>query len=784
MKRGSPARSSPLSAESDERGLNAQRGSDTDDTDPSDVVGVHRVREEGSVGVSPSPQQVQRQVHRGQTSSAMAHSRHHATTAAVGRHSGVPPHRDADDPSSYSSASAPRSSSTSSASTASASDGSHGVVEEADDDDEEDAALGSRTSLPRGIAASRGTAMSVTPDSGTRLSPRLSSPASRTYDVARTHCQRFAQRRSGTAPVLEGVDAAAAAAAIGEGGPLSAAAAAAATTGAVRGCGEYYAAVSSDHSTTSSNGSESDDGGLRERRQRDVARLVAYERAWNQPQRPERSVEGARVASDEGKQSERSAPSHHSSGGKRGEAPESAEDAVGRQHSSASQAGSTSTAAHGSQLAAHLIAEPPDDPRYRVIRMIVESDTGSVPLALIHDQLDWANTFEPTYGTVQEYLHGYHTIFVVSPVEDTVSLVEVFVNTIAAQASSTRGAPRGKARGRRRGDGKPHLNPAAVVDASRRIGSVSYSCVADAFDLVRLEEIYRRRGYGVEMLYGVLHVSSPGVFDLYVFAYGVLVWWGMNRRDHWMVEDDYLAVSSSSSSSAVAVAGAITERYSQKDIDTLFPDWVSYEEDAAYSDALAVPSAASAVTLRADVVDAAVKRFAQSLPFDHYRIPKREPARSQVMLTLSHCLGRTARVDYFEYITRWSHQHVLGIPSDFTGLLDYFSTKRKIERLAGELHVAQLAITTLKDSPEFLWEMPWLETFYQLADEQNSTAQRLSWFSARSDALLEQLSNIKARRFRLFMLGSDVFLIVLLILDVIFMTSRLVVKLYFKVEED
>eukprot|EP00796_Vickermania_ingenoplastis_P005967 gene5967-4276_t len=369
-----------------------------------------------------------------------------------------------------------------------------------------------------------------------------------------------------------------------------------------------------------------------------------------------------------------------------------------------------------------------EDPRNYIINMIMDSATGSVELSDISKHLQWESHFEKNYGTVAEYLQGYHSIFVVSPIYDRVTLCRPVISSLQKSA-------------RRR---HRHKSQTAGELVAAHIGSISCCCVAEEIDVEELQSLYRRRGYDAEVKYDVLHVSSKNVFDLFVFQNGFVVWWGMNRREHWIVEDDFFSSQSSAQK-------ALKAPFSASDIGTLFPDWSSFEVDESY------------LPLKVD--DEASERFSKMLCFDHYRIPAMEPDRTDVMLTVSYCVGRSACIDYYEHVTQTLHRRVLSIPLEFSGLFEYFSTQTLVNKLEGELQLTQLALTTLKDTPDFLWEMPWLNVFYDLTEVQCTAEQRLSWFSARGVALLEKLSSIKNRRFRLFMLGSDVFLIGLLIFD-------------------
>ncbi|GET90827.1 hypothetical protein, conserved [Leishmania tarentolae] len=431
--------------------------------------------------------------------------------------------------------------------------------------------------------------------------------------------------------------------------------------------------------------------------------------------------------------------------------------------------------------------EMPADPRTRLLDLVITNTTASITLAEMEQEMQWNAQYAATYGELREYLQSYQSIFVVSPVDDRVRLRRLFsirTNGLARESrrSTQHSSPLSSRQrhGRRSGrdaayraqsaadrrTGKPSLPSAEALAA--HIGSVSYSCIAERLDLDALETVYHRRGYKTEIAHSVLHVSSESCFDLFLFSNGAVVWWGMERKNHWMVDDDFLSASNH-------LLEGVVHRYLQADIEALFPIWCSYELDEQ-CELAQVPST---LGFRPLAVEPALDRLAKVLCFDHYLVPAREPLRSLVMLAFSHSLCRSAGVDYFEHVTKWSHRHILSTPAEFTGLLDYYSTKRRISRLEGEIAVAQLAIQSAHDIPEVLWEEPWLQGYYDLAEQQNTTESRLSWFTSRSDTLLEQLSHIKGRRYCLFMLGSDVFLIVLLMLDVIFMTSRLVAKMYF-----
>lgn len=390
----------------------------------------------------------------------------------------------------------------------------------------------------------------------------------------------------------------------------------------------------------------------------------------------------------------------------------------------------------------------PSDPRNMIESLIIESGQMSVDLSDIKQQLNWTEVFEEFYGSLDEFLLSYQSIFVVSPVADSVALRNQGLDVTTRRSTK----------------------PKKRQQLSHSIGSVSYSSIAESFNLDGLEPLYRNRGYRVQRIgEEVLHVSSHGILDLFILFNGVVVWWGMDRTDHWVVDDDFFEDSS------LVCSRFANERHWQKDIWELFPNWCTYEFDKH-----------SVVDIPSQHVESqeTLNRFSEKLCFDHYLIPIDEPLRTQVMVVVSFSLARAAKVDYLEHVTSATQRAVLAIPVEPKSLIDHFSARKRIAQLEGELRVTQMTITSLHETPDILWEMPWLRGYFVLAENQTSVQPRREWFMARSDALFQKLQSIQGRRHRLFMMSSDVFLIVLLVLDVVAMLMRLSVKMFFPKDSD
>ncbi len=366
--------------------------------------------------------------------------------------------------------------------------------------------------------------------------------------------------------------------------------------------------------------------------------------------------------------------------------------------------------------------------------MIIESGQHSIPLEAIEKVLRWEENYDES---LRSYLQGYQSLFIVSPVDDVVALRQLSLDTTSRRT----------------------MKPKKRQTLSHAVKSISYSSIAESFDLAMLESIYENRGLEVNNSAGVLHVHCSK-FNLFVFSMGCVVWWGQDREDHWIVDEDFL------SDNAIVVR-AIRERHWQKDITELFPIWCTYQERYGM-----------------ELTEEGIEAFTEHLPFDHYIVPEKQPQRAQVMLAVSCALARSAKVDFLEYITVSSSTRVMGVSDEPRTMWEYFATKTEIAKMEGELRTVQVMMTALQDIPEAMWEMFFLRPFFVLANQQNSVERRLEWFLARSEALFEQLENIKRRRHRLFMLSSDVFLIALLVVDVVVLSLRLIVKMFFSAEPE
>lgn len=386
-------------------------------------------------------------------------------------------------------------------------------------------------------------------------------------------------------------------------------------------------------------------------------------------------------------------------------------------------------------------SDPPAQPLRIIESLIIESGKMSVPLEEIESQLAWGAVYEEFYGPLDEYLNSYQSVFIVSPLVDSVAM-RLFTKDTSTRRST---------------------KPQKRSNLTDGIGSISYSSIAESFDLVGLEALYRSRGLDVQRFLDEALRVSCATFDLFVLDCGVVVWWGMDRSDHWCVDDDFLRDGSQ------VLRRFTNENHWQKDVFELFPVWCTYQ----YSN-----SDTPVISGRQVVDEDMLLRFQEKLCFDHYGIPSQEPLRSQVMLAVSQSLARSAKVDYYERMLNQTQIAVFNFPSEPKGFMNHFPPSNEIAKLQGEIQMMQMHLTSLHDTPEILWEMPWLRAYFVMCEEQNTVDSRRDWYGARTEALLQKLENISARRHRLFMMSSDVFLIILLVLDVISLLLRLSSKMF------
>ena len=300
---------------------------------------------------------------------------------------------------------------------------------------------------------------------------------------------------------------------------------------------------------------------------------------------------------------------------------------------------------------------------------------------------------------------------------------------------------------------RPALGVEALDDLEREQGRVGYLCIADEFDLSEIKRYYERLGLHVRQVVDVLHVcpkasvtggggksdygatsshpatggglslsSSSTHFDLFVFDYGVAVWWGSNPRMFNIVESDFVLPSSKLNKYFV-------NRFKTSLIQQNFPVWCTYSSDTR-------EQFGGTLTNEPDQL------FAERLKYDHFLIRDNS---AEVKLCVSHALAQSAKIDYLEIKVAQLTQQCKPLPRQLKDRGSVTITERSLLQLQGEVLYFRLMLKSgsdLLDEPELFWHNPWLKPFYDVTKSSFQIQNRVETLDAKLDAANEILSLI------------------------------------------
>lgn len=294
-------------------------------------------------------------------------------------------------------------------------------------------------------------------------------------------------------------------------------------------------------------------------------------------------------------------------------------------------------------------------------------------------------------------------------------------------------------------------------------GRVGYVCVAEEFKLSEMQGFYSNLGYFTKFDLGVLHVRlredstfpAEGVskiyddvkqqpatmddracspttitfirqrksnFDLFLFEYGAVVWWGSDERFFKLVETDFLLPDGGASPFMV-------NRYPTQLVTENYPVWCSYSLVKKES---------------LDVDD----DFKKKLRFDHFLIPfgrRGEDASlcGTTMLCCSHALAQSAKIDYVELKVQELTEACAPLPRELRLKGRASITERRLLQLRGEVLSYRLMLNSesdLLDEPDFFWENAYLKPIFEATKEGFGVDYRVEALDNKLDASNEILS--------------------------------------------
>ena len=424
---------------------------------------------------------------------------------------------------------------------------------------------------------------------------------------------------------------------------------------------------------------------------------------------------------------------------------------------------------------------------HSVLRLVVNHllgrRTAMSSISKLNEELNWSLLFEEAVGPLREFLSQYPTIFVISTIGDSV------VFRKAAKSEHVR-------RGQRifRWD--------TLGSIGTDIGHVSCCKIADSFDLHGLESVYRKRSFTVVSHAELLCVSFVPFFDLFIFATGEVIWWGRDKEDHWIIEDDFVRENHQTN--------AYINNRLPSDLIDLFPVWFTFSGGMSAGVRRWGSSSGTSPTEPSDRTgEAHLKFYGDELTFDHFELP-RENSLS-VAISISFCLAESVNLDYLESKLR-KLSNLAGtlakattVAANAKGMIEKKRPGKKsvadsdteevvetgehlnktdVFKFLGEIQLLSLGWNVKNFLPLFVESNPSTIDFYHLACTHLSITQRREWVDAKSKAIKEILKEASVQKFRKKIVKLDWILIWLLIVDVSVLLWRLNLAIFFRASPD
>eukprot|EP00759_Apiculatamorpha_spiralis_P015699 PhF_6_TR22298/c0_g1_i1/m.31553 len=343
--------------------------------------------------------------------------------------------------------------------------------------------------------------------------------------------------------------------------------------------------------------------------------------------------------------------------------------------------------------------------------MYVHHSGGRADVEDVERIVRWKERFESTIGPLLKFLEGRPHLFALSAEN---SMVTAISRNVKPDPSKRAPLPREKTR---------------LRQAPTAAGKVSVICVAGSIDLDALTKRYKRLDYTSSVANGVLHVTnvkgygstgddSTVRFDMYVFGYGSIVWWGTDMSQYKIVENDFLTASN-------AIGGnVLRDRYKQSSLDNLFPVWCTFE------------------VVGKEGKDEDNSKFLEALQRDHILLQSDRPAFKQ---TISHALAQSAKLDVIEPMINDLLKLCKPLPLQIRAKGHADISSIKVNQLKGEVFLYRMELKSdseLLDEPEFFWEYSWFKPLYQVVRDDYGIESRVMLLDEKLSAVQVTLSMI------------------------------------------
>ena len=488
------------------------------------------------------------------------------------------------------------------------------------------------------------------------------------------------------------------------------------------------------------------------------------------------------------------------------------------------------------QSPAHCI----DEAEVEIV-MYLEYVGGKSSISKVREDVRWKERFEENCGDLLSFLQS-HSIFALSGDADVVTVLRNSIRKAAISKKSDNPcviAPQVSAPQNTFGPSalpRKGVRPFNLRDKIRQkdapikdVGKIAISCISQGIDLNALQRRFRQWNYVSTISNKVLHVtdkrskfrqqpksdlntseygqnyheieemyedtissSDPEHFDLFVFSYGSVVWWGYNMNIYKTIEKEFIPFSTTSRGTEEdSLDGSIfRDPYSQKYVQELFPIWCTFETmsqcDKSASSSLNSLSEESLERLYSQDFPFTLPYYSNSvfleaLQRDHIILPIELPAVKQA---ISHALAQNVKLDIIEPGVRDLLQICKPFPVQ---IKEHGRTNIKhsqVNQLKGQLFLLRMELKSdseLFEEPEFFWDFPWFKQIFRIIRDDYGVESRiclldekLSAVQLTLDMIGNQFNEEHGRRL-------EWIIIILIMIEVIIAVAELMLEMGYSV---
>lgn len=251
-------------------------------------------------------------------------------------------------------------------------------------------------------------------------------------------------------------------------------------------------------------------------------------------------------------------------------------------------------------------------------------------------------------------------------------------------------------------------------------------CPAESYKLSAIASFFKFNGYQVRQYRKVLHLSLPTkTGDIFIFSYGCLVIWGLQRDEEVKILDQL-------------------QQFSINLLPKMECDRFIFRKGDHTEMATHARFNADIITLESDSV--------------------------QLKLAISYGLAQSIQLEYYESFVQKTIEKNEQLPQQLAKYGSISLSQKSISKRMGEIFLARSSINLNSEylaAPEYFWEYPSLEQFYLISEKFLDIPRRVSALNQKLDILHELLGMLTGRLQHWHSSVLEITIIALIVIEII-----------------